>query len=199
MGLRAGIGQFVPQDSVFKDTYANSYIFEMRFRVREPIFIQAGTKLINVHNKTLPIIADPELFQPIRLGAYRHRLDAIGLYSGVGLGFELPEGGTGLYPYVSANLGVVSPLVSQRLEYYMNSDTSSTLYKIQQERRWSMIADLSAGIELRVIGIGIFIQGDYIMGTPVEYKSVELNEIEVFPEGEIDISGWALYFGISVN
>jgi len=199
VGLRAGVGQFVAQDSLFKDTYANSYLFEVRFRLHEPLFIQGGTKLINIHNTSLPISANPDFSEPIQIGAYRHRLDAIGLYGGIGLGLELPEGGTGFFPYIADNGGVISPLVSQRVEYYMSGDTSSTMYKIQQDRHWTIFADISAGIEFRVIGIGVFVQGDYLIGRSIEYKSVSIDEIQVFPGGTIQISGWAIYAGITID
>ncbi|MCK5833575.1 hypothetical protein KAH81_07890 [bacterium] len=199
IGLRAGIGQFVPLDSTFEDTYANSYLFEGRFSFHEPIFIQAGTKLINVHNASIPIITDPSISAPLTLGAYKHRLDAIGIYGGIGLGFELGNGGTGLFPYISADIGLISPLISQRIEYYMDGDTSATIYKVQQERHWAYMASLSAGLEVRVIGIGIFIEGDYMKGRAVDYDAITIDGIELFPGGTIETNGWSIFVGVSID
>ncbi len=199
IGLRAGIGQFVPQDSTLKDSYANFYLFEVRYYLREPVFLQAGTKIINIHNATLPIVASPDPSYSITLGAYKHRLDALGAYGGIGFGYLLGNGATGIYPYASINGGLISPVVSQRAEYYMDSDTMLSMFHVQEERRWAAMANLSAGIELKVIGIGVFIQGDYILGNSVAYDPIEIEGVELFPGGKIEIAGWAVSIGITID
>ena len=199
LGLRAGIGQFVPQDSTFEDSHANMYSFEVRYHLGKPFFLQAGTKMINVDKANLPITASPAHDATIVLGAYEHRLDALEAYGGIGLGHLLGKASTGIYPYILGSAGFISPIVSQRVEYYVDGDTTTSMFHVQEERRWASMVDLSAGVEAKIIGIGVFVQGDYILGRSVSYEPVVIDGVELFPGGQIEMVGWAISIGISID
>ncbi|HHS51151.1 MAG TPA: hypothetical protein ENN07_08570 [candidate division Zixibacteria bacterium] len=198
VGIRGGIGIFVPQDSTFEDTNANSYMIELKINLGDYLFLQGGSKFIKVRETSVPIVASTDITSPYTLGEYKHRLDAISVYAGAGAGLELCKGGTGIYPYASGSVGFISPLVRQELIYNV-AGTGGSSKKLITERHWEMMLIASAGLEVRVIGIGIFVQGDYIWGTRVHYDPVEIDGYELVPGGEIETAGWAIYFGLSLN
>ena len=198
-GLRAGIGQFVPEDSTFKESYANAYSFDVRYHISEPLFVSGAAKFYNVHAATVPIAMVGDPGPDIEIGAYKHRLDAVMASAGIGIGKLLGKGGIGFYPYACLTAGVISPVVSQQVEYYACGDTIGTLYAPERERRWAVLANPYAGLEIRFLGIGVFAQADYIYGNNVTYDPVKMEGVEIFPGGELAPSGWAVYVGIVLD
>lgn len=197
IGFRAGAGQFVPQDSMISEAYANAYLADIRYSLGEPFFISGGALLYNVHNSYIPITLSGST--DMRVGAYKIRLDGFGAFAGVGVGKLLGKSGTGIYPYACAAVGFISPVISQRFEYYVDGDTTTTFYDTRDDRNWAFLATPYAGIELRVLGIGVFVQGNYLWGNSVSYEAHEVNGIEVFPAGKITPSGWILFVGVVID
>lgn len=197
LGFRLGLGQFVPQDSMIHDAYANAYMADIRYSLQEPFFVTGGALLYNVHNTSLPVSISGST--DLTIGAYKIRLDALGVYGGVGVGKLLGKAGTGVFPYACAAAGFISPVVSQRVEYYNDGDTTTTFYDTQEGRKWAFLATPYAGVEVRFAGIGFFVQGNYIWGNTVSYDAHEINGIEVMPAGEITPSGWILYIGVVID
>ncbi|RKZ28912.1 hypothetical protein DRQ36_09745 [bacterium] len=200
-GIRAGLGQFVPEDSTIKDSYANAYTADLRFHLTEPFFITGGAVFYNVHSATLPVTVPASAEDDLHIGSYKHRVDAFGVFAGVGIGKFIGKGGTGVYPYACAAAGFISPVVSQRVEYYTGDDTTTTLYQTetQKRRKWAFLLNPYAGVEFRIIGIGVFAQVDYLWGNSVEYDPVEIEGFEIFPGGELTPAGWLVYIGIVIE
>ncbi len=197
LGFRIGGGQFVPQDSIIKEAYANAYIADIRYSLNEPFFVSGGALLYNVHYASIPITLEGSA--DLTVGSYKIRLDAFGAFAGVGIGKFMGKAGTGVYPYACAAVGFISPVISQKLEYYTEDDTASTFYDTREDRNWAFLATPYAGIEVRFAGIGVFVQGNYLWGNCVEYDSHVVNGVEILKAGKITPSGWILYVGIVVD
>lgn len=197
LGFRVGGGQFVPQDSIVKEAYANAYMADIRYSLHEPFFVSGGALLYNVHNSLIPITLSGST--DITVGAYKIRLDGFGAFAGVGVGKLLGKAGTGVSPYACAAVGFISPVISQRFEYYVEGDTTSTFYDVKEDRNWAFLATPYVGVEVRFAGIGVFVQGNYLWGNCVDYEAHEVNGIEVLPAGSITPSGWILYVGVVID
>lgn len=196
VGLRAGMGQFVPADSTIKDSYANAFMADIRYNISQPLFVTLGAKFYNVHSTELPVEV---VGSDICVGSYKHRVDAFGVFAGIGIGKFMGDAGTGIFPYATAAAGFISPVVSQVVEYYHGCDTTYTYGYVEEERKWSFMVNPHAGIEVRMFGIGIFVQGDYFWATEVEYNEIEIDDTEIFSGGYLKPSGWAVYLGIVID
>ena len=200
IGIRAGLGSYFASDTLFKEAYANAYMAELRFHLNEIAFATGGVKIYNIHNKNVPIaMLLPTGSSDITIGSYKHRVDALCIEGGVGAGTFFGKSKTGVYFYAQAAVGLISPLISQRIEYYTGTDTSTTFASFNKDRNWAFLFNPCVGIEGRFMGIGLFVQGDYLWGNSVKYDPVEVENIKVFPGGEITPSGWIIFVGVVID
>jgi len=196
ISIRAGIGQFVPEDSTIKDSYANAYMADVRFYLSEPLFISGGALLYNVHSTELELSTPSPNGGEVTVGSFKHRVDAFGAYGGIGIG-KLIGGGakSGLYPYACVAVGFISPVVSQRIEYTTEGEPTIAAADLQANRQWALMVTPHAGLEVRFLGFGAFAQVNYLWGNPVTYDPVEVEGVEIFEGGELTPSGWVIFVG----
>lgn len=199
IGIRAGIGSYFASDTLFKGIYANAYMAELRVHLNDITFATGGIKITRCHNKSVPIAMLQPTGENLSIGSYKHRVDALFAGVGIGAGKLLGEGKMGIYLYGQVSSGILSPLISQQIEYYKDDDTTTMFASIDRDRNWAFVLNPAVGVEGRVLGIGIFLELDYLWGNSVNYDPVELENKRVFSGGKISPSGWMIFAGIVID